>query len=105
MNTIKKFSIPEDWSLTSPVMQLHERHASGFGNLQYYLSLYYQNVTDFEMFVYVSQSSQTLAMRIAVESHRRNKPYSMGTIMWQLNDIWPVASWSGVDFYGTWKST
>ena len=54
MNSIKKFSKKEDWSLDSEVMKLHERHASGFGNLEYYMGLYYKNVTNFEMFVYVS---------------------------------------------------
>jgi beta-mannosidase len=54
MNSIKKFSKKEDWSLDSEVMKLHERHASGFGNLIYYMDLYYKNVSNFEMFVYVS---------------------------------------------------
>mmetsp|Transcript_7617 Transcript_7617/g.6977 ORF Transcript_7617/g.6977 Transcript_7617/m.6977 type:complete len:264 (+) Transcript_7617:469-1260(+) len=104
MNSIKKFSLPEDWSLDSSVMLTHERHPSQYGNIMHYVDLYYQSPATFEFTTYVCQAMQSYAMKTAFESHRRNKPRSMGTLMWQLNDVWPVTSWSGVDFYGTWKA-
>jgi beta-mannosidase len=58
----------------------------------------------FENFLYGSQIVQAEGMKIAIEAHRRAKPYCMGTLYWQLNDVWPVASWSGMDYYGKWKA-
>ncbi len=52
----------------------------------------------------MSQILQAEAIRIAIESHRRNKPYCMGTLYWQMNDCWPVASWASLDYYGRWKA-
>jgi beta-galactosidase/beta-glucuronidase len=54
----------------------------------------YNAPKNFEDFVYVSQLLQAEGMRTGFEAHRRNKPYCMGTLYWQLNDVWPVASWS-----------
>jgi len=59
---------------------------------------------DFKAFLYMSQILQAEAIRMAIESHRRNKPYCMGTLYWQMNDCWPVASWAGMDYYGRWKA-
>lgn len=58
----------------------------------------------FEDFVYISQLLQAEGMRTGIEAHRRNKPYCMGTLYWQLNDVWPGASWSSIDYYGRWKA-
>ncbi|UPT69480.1 MAG: hypothetical protein M0D53_09805 [Flavobacterium sp. JAD_PAG50586_2] len=58
----------------------------------------------FEDYLYVSQLLQADGMKIAIEAHRRAKPYCMGTLFWQLNDCWPVTSWSSVDYYGRWKA-
>ena len=55
-------------------------------------------------FVYASQILQANGMRIGLEAHRRNQPYCMGTLYWQLNDCWPVASWSSRDYFGNWKA-
>jgi beta-mannosidase len=59
---------------------------------------------DFEEFLYVGQLLQAEAIKMAIESHRSDRPYCMGTLYWQLNDCWPVASWSGIDYYGRWKA-
>jgi beta-mannosidase len=60
--------------------------------------------TDFVKYNYVSQLLQARGMQIAIEAHRRAKPYNMGTLYWQLNDCWPVISWSSIDYLGNWKA-
>ncbi|MDZ7725276.1 MAG: hypothetical protein U5R06_21280 [candidate division KSB1 bacterium] len=64
---------------------------------------HYKQPRDFESYLYVSQLLQAKAVEMAVDAHRRNKPFCMGTLYWQLNDCWPVTSWSSVDYYGNWK--
>jgi len=64
----------------------------------------YRSPKKFENFVYVSQLLQAEGMRTGIEAHRRNKPYCMGTLYWQLNDVWQVASWSSIDNFGRWKA-
>ncbi len=103
-NTVKKYALPEDYDIESEVMAAHQR--SGIGNLRIkeYMGWYYDIPEDFEQFLYMSQVLQAKAMRSAVQTHRRNMPYCMGSLMWQLNDCWPVASWSTTDYYHNWKA-
>jgi len=58
----------------------------------------------FGKYVFYSQLTQAYGVGIAIEAHRRAKPYCMGTLYWQLNDTWPVISWSSRDYYGRWKA-
>lgn len=102
--TVKKYALPADYDIESEVMAAHQR--SGIGNLRIkeYMGWYYNIPEDFEQFLYLSQVLQAKAMRSAVLTHRRNMPYCMGSLMWQLNDCWPVASWSTTDYYHNWKA-
>lgn len=102
--TIEAFTLPEDRKLDSPVMLLHQKHPRGNALIATYMKRAYGVPTDFEHFVYLSQVLQAEGMRVGLEAHRRNKPYCMGTLYWQLNDVWPVASWSSIDSYGRWKA-
>jgi beta-mannosidase len=102
--TIQSFTLPEDRELESKVMLLHQKHPRGNALIAEYTRREYNKPKDFESFVYVSQLVQAEGMRKAIEAHRRNKPYCMGTLYWQLNDVWPVASWSGRDCFGRWKA-
>lgn len=96
----------EDQYLTSEVMLSHQRGGSHANQLiKTYLEKEYGNPKDFSSFVYLTQLLQADAMKTAIEAHRRNKPYCMGSLFWQLNDCWPVASWSSIDYYGKWKAT
>lgn len=103
-NTVKKYTLPEDYDIESEVMSAHQR--SGIGNLRIkeYLGWYYRETDDFEQFLYLSQVLQAKAMRTALQAHRRAMPYCMGSLVWQLNDCWPVASWSTTDYYHNWKA-
>jgi len=96
---------PEDWKITSEVMMEHQRAGSYANNLiEEYLLNEYRKPKDFESFLYMNQVLQGDAIKIAMEAHRRDMPYCMGTLFWQHNDCWPVASWSSRDYYGRWKA-
>ncbi len=103
-STIEKFTLPNERYLESKVMLLHQKHPKGNQLIATYMKRSYEVPKDFKQFTYVSQLLQAEGMRTGIEAHRRNKPYCMGTLYWQLNDVWPVASWSGIDYYGNWKA-
>ncbi len=102
--TVKKYAITEDYDIESEVMASHQR--SGIGNLRIkeYMSWYYKVPEDFEQFLYMSQILQAQGIKMAIEAHRRAMPYCMGSLYWQINDCWPVASWSSTDYYHKWKA-
>jgi beta-mannosidase len=103
-STIEKFALPEERYLDSKVMLLHQKHPKGNQLIATYMKRSYPVPKDFKRFVYVSQIVQADGMRTAIDAHRRNKPYCMGSLYWQLNDVWPVASWAGIDYDGNWKA-
>ncbi len=78
----------------------HQKHARGTRQINDFIERYYPKPTSFEEYVYLSQLSQAYGMEIAIEAHRTAKPYNMGTLYWQLNDAWPVTSWSSIDYGG-----
>ena len=96
---------PEDWSITSEVMMSHQRGGEHANNLiRSYLLNEYHEPADFAGFLYASQILQGDAIKTAIEAHRRDKGYCWGSLYWQHNDCWPVASWSSRDWYGNWKA-
>ncbi len=64
----------------------------------------YRLPKDFESLLWLSQVQQAEGMKIAVEHFRSQMPRTMGALYWQINDCWPVASWSGIDYFGSWKA-
>jgi beta-mannosidase len=85
-------------------MKTHQKHPRGFELIDLYMKRNFPVPENFEDYVYVSQLVQAEGIKKAIEAHRRAKPYCMGTLYWQLNDCWPVVSWSSVDYYGNWKA-
>lgn len=104
MATVARFTEPQDWDLESEVMAAHQRSGIGNQRIRAYMEQDYVVPQDFEQLLYVSQLLQAEAIRTAIEAHRSAMPYCMGSLYWQLNDVWPVASWSGIDSYGQWKA-
>ncbi|MCC6462104.1 MAG: glycoside hydrolase family 2 protein [Saprospiraceae bacterium] len=102
--TLEACTQPEDRELESKVMLNHQKHPRGNTLIAEYLKRDFRIPKNFEDFVSLSQVLQAEGMRRGIEAHRRNKPYCMGTLYWQLNDVWPVASWSSIDYYGRWKA-
>ncbi|MCR5004433.1 MAG: glycoside hydrolase family 2 protein [Clostridiales bacterium] len=104
MKTIEAFTLPEDRNLFSYVMEKHQRNNNANGIIMRYMQQTYQLPSTFDKQIYTSQMLQAESMRYGVEHFRACRPESMGTIIWQLNDIWPVASWAMIDYYGRWKA-
>jgi len=104
MSSIKKFTLPEDRHINSAVMKLHQKHRVGYPVIDRYRERYYRKPKDFEAYLYVSQVMQAFGMDMGIEAHRRAKPMCMGTLYWQLNDCYPVSSWSSIDYYHKWKA-
>lgn len=105
MRTITSFTEESDRNVSSKVMEIHQRNEGGNGRIVETLARYFRFPDTFEQMVYLSQVSQGLAMKTAIEFWRSCKPRCMGTLYWQLNDTWPVASWSSLEHGGGWKLT
>jgi beta-mannosidase len=105
MKTVEAFTQPEDrTSIFTPVMLAHQKNNEGNSIIHDYMLKYYSEPKDFASFLYASQVLQAEGIKIGAEHLRRNRPRTMGSIFWQLNDCWPVASWSSIDYYGRWKA-
>lgn len=102
--TKSMFSGKPDLNLQNGTIKAHEKHSRGWEIIDNYMKRDYNIPTDFMKYNYVSQLLQARGMQIAIEAHRRAKPYNMGTLYWQLNDCWPVVSWSSIDYLGNWKA-
>ena len=100
---IQTYAGREDMNIASPVMEHHQKNAGGNERIAATMFRYFRFPRDFANFVYLSQVQQALAIRTAVDYWRSLKPHCMGTLYWQLNDTWPVASWSSLDYGGGWK--
>ena len=102
--TVARYAGPADWRIDSPVMLAHQRHPRGNELIRAYMERDFRTPKDFDSFLYVSQVLQAMIVQYAAEAHRRRWPYNAGSLYWQLDDCWPVASWSGIDYFGRWKA-
>ncbi len=98
------YTLPADRNITSFVMEHHQRSGIGNTTIISYMLDWYRLPTDFDMTLWLSQILHGMAIKYAVENWRRHMPRTMGTIYWQLNDCWPVASWASIDYHGRWKA-
>jgi beta-mannosidase len=104
IETVKSFTIPSDRDIESPIMLAHQRHPRGNQLVREYMLRDYAEPKDFESLLYMSQVLQAEGIRIGAEHLRRIMPHNMGSLYWQINDCWPVASWSSIDYFGRWKA-
>ena len=104
LKSVQQFTVPGDQDIASAVMKEHQRSAVGNPRLKEYLLRDYKEPKDFASFLYVSQVLQAQAIKLSAEHLRRNRPRTMGSMYWQIDDCWGVASWSSIDYYGRWKA-
>jgi beta-mannosidase len=102
--TVPDYAPADTWNLTSYVMEHHQRHPNGNGKIIGYMTQHYRQPKDFASAVYLTHILQAEAMRVGIEHWRRTWPRCAGALYWQLNDCWPVASWSSIDSTGRWKA-
>ena len=104
IKTVETFTGEKDRNLFSRVMESHQKNPAANGKILYYLSETFRYPKDLESLIFLSQILQGYAMKEATEHWRRNRGRCMGSIYWQFNDNWPVASWSSMDYYGRYKA-
>jgi len=102
--TAYTYTEPEDRNVTAFVMEHHQRCGPGNTIIMQYMLDWFRLPTSFEMSLWLSQILQGMAMKYAIEHWRRSMPRGMGTLYWQINDNWPVASWASLDYFGRWKA-
>jgi beta-mannosidase len=105
IETLEKVIRKEDMNFPSEAFKNHQKHPTGFETINEYMARDFPVPKSLEKYNYVSQILQAYGMKTAIEAHRLAKPYCMGSLYWQLNDCWPVTSWSTLDYYGNWKAS
>ncbi len=103
VSTVRSFAAEDQWNPTAPDVEHHQRHERGNTVILETMSRYFRIPYSFEDFVYLSQVQQAMAIGMAVTYWRSRRPVSMGALYWQLNDLWPVVSWSSIEYDGRWK--
>ena len=103
LTCIESFTAPDDRNVSSPVMEVHQRNSGGNARILETMTRNFRFPGEFDHMILLSQIQQALAMKTAIDYWRSLKPRCMGTLYWQLNDTWPVASWSGIEYGGRWK--
>ncbi|HEX8777444.1 MAG TPA: glycoside hydrolase family 2 protein, partial [Rhodanobacter sp.] len=106
MATLRSVLDPKDLSIDSPVLRAHQKFDKGKGNqrLLMYVEREYGKPKDFAALVYLSQVMQAEGIQLAAEHLRASRPQSMGSMYWQLDDVWPGVTWASIDYYGRWKA-
>jgi beta-mannosidase len=102
-HTVASFAPEGERNVSSPAMEAHQRHPRGNSLIVETMLRYFRMPSGFRETLYLSQVQQALAIKTAVEFWRTRRPRCMGSLYWQLNDVWPVSSWSSLEYDGGWK--
>ncbi|MBR4116872.1 MAG: glycoside hydrolase family 2 protein [Clostridia bacterium] len=102
--TVNSFTLPDERNIFSRTFEMHQRCKGANKKILNYLGDTFLYPTEFGTLLYASQLLQAEAIRYGVEHMRRHRGRCMGALYWQLNDIWPVASWASIDYYGRYKA-
>lgn len=104
-DTYREYLQPDEMTLYSEAMHVHQKNPKGYRVMEEYMVRDLPLVkSDFRTYVYLTQLLQAEGIKIAMEGHRQKRPFTMGSLYWQVNDCWPVASWSSIDSRGRWKA-
>lgn len=105
-STVDAIASRDQQAIDHPVIRQHQKFMAGEGNarLLHYIRANYREPRDFDDFIYLSQVMQAEGITLAIKHHRASMPRTMGSMYWQLNDVWPGASWSSIDYFGNWKA-
>ncbi|MDO8898528.1 MAG: glycoside hydrolase family 2 protein [Bacteroidales bacterium] len=104
IESIARYVTADEKFLKSPMLEAHQKHPRGTKLIDTYMRRDFPVPDSLEQYIYMSQLLQAFGITKAIEAHRRNMPVTMGTLYWQLNDCWPVTSWSSIDYFGKWKA-
>jgi len=106
IKTLEYICPTEQFDFFSPIMENHQKNSAGNKKILTYMKKRFEIPPGFENQVILSQITQAEAIQYGVEHWRRNRNdfRCMGALYWQLNDCWPVASWSSLDYFGRWKA-
>ena len=104
LETVRTYADESEWDMASRIMEHHQRSSGGNDKIMAHLADHFLPPKDFESLIYLTQLLQAEAVRTGVENWRRNRLRTSGTLYWQLNDCWPVTSWSSLDYFGRWKA-
>jgi beta-mannosidase len=104
LRTVESFTVPEDRNITSYVMDYHQRSTNGNRKIFSFLLDWFRLPCGLDNTLWMTQITQAACIQYACEHARRLQPRMMGILYWQLNDIWPCASWSSIDVFGRWKA-
>ncbi len=106
LRTLEGIIPADELRVDSATVRAHQKFMAGEGNqrLLQYIEREFGTPRDFSDFVYLSQAMQAEGIQLAALHHRASRPYTMGSLYWQLNDVWPGASWSSIDYAGRWKA-
>ncbi|MGA5316460.1 glycoside hydrolase family 2 protein [Streptomyces pseudogriseolus] len=96
--TLRRALPGEELAADSPGVLHHQKAADGNGKLERGLARHFAVPEgDFDRWHYLTQLNQVRAVAAGIEHWRSHWPVCAGTVVWQLNDCWPVTSWSAID--------
>ncbi len=104
MEVLEEFIDPSAFQPFSAELNWHNKTRKPIETFMEMVNLHYPEIKTVEDLVYYTQLNQRDAMKFGIE-HWRTSAYCRGTLIWQLNDCWPVQSWSLMDCFSHWKAS